>query len=288
MKKVLGFFFSLLIICNLSLLSYAAEKDVTLAFEDEEIPVVIKNEFDEEIQVQLDTNRKYTIGPSEKIVIGNRKPGKYTLTIYNKRGEFVDNITQNISKQSRWVLNNDTVANDGKIDSLSTGQKVAITAGAVGVATLGGALIHMALQNKDEVDSSYVPPEYIPQYVAPPQPAISNTLAQLPHPAVPATVSKAVSAFSDGGSLFKIVNSKYDQVTLIVEGADGNPIGSNWIIPKASIGQSPQPLLYDGQNVTIGTDQKVIAVTPEGYELQRYAFELAVDPADGGYVWIIK
>lgn len=286
MKKFSCLFLSFLIGVLSCISSLAQEKDVELAFEDEEIPVIIRNDFDKEIQVQLDTNRKYTIGPKEKIVIGNRKPGKYTLTIYNKRGEFVDNITQNLSKQNKWILNYDTVSNSGKITDLSAGQRAAITAGAVGAAALGGVLLHMALMSDDSaLQETYTPPLLVPPDVQAP---LQAPTALLPPSGVANTVQTAVNAFAPSGKAFKFLNAKYDQVTLIVEGTDGNPIGSNWVIDRGASTLQPQPLLFDSKKITINPDQKISVVIPGGYKLQRYAFELPVDPVDGSYVWLVK
>lgn len=247
------------------------EKKVEFAFEEDEIPVFVKNEFDEQIQVQLNTGRKYPIGSNEKITIGKRKPGKYTLTVYNKNGEFVDNITKNLTKDSKWILNKDTVANSGKITGLSTGQKVAIAAGSVGAAAIGAALINKALENKEE---------------SVPQNELSVQLPPVGSIATQETIRD--NAFAAGGSGLKFLNTKYDEVTLIVEGTDGSPIGSNWTIPKASVIENAKPLMYNGEKITINPNQKVYVVTPEGYQLQRYAFELTTDSNDGSYIWVIK
>ena len=82
---------------------------------EELIPVNVKNDFNEEIKVKLDTNREYPVGPDEWITLGKRKPGRYTLTIYNKKGDFVDNLTKNIDNKNKFVLNKDTISNSGKI-----------------------------------------------------------------------------------------------------------------------------------------------------------------------------
>src|SRR3989338_10049798 len=107
---------------------------------EELIPVNVKNDFDEEIKVKLDTNREYPVGPHEWITLGKRKPGRYTLTIYNKKGDFVDNLTRNIDNKNKFVLNKNTISNSNKIDNLSTVQKVGITAGAIGAAALTGII----------------------------------------------------------------------------------------------------------------------------------------------------
>lgn len=101
-------------------------------------------------------------------------------------------------------------------------------------------------------------------------------------------VADGANAFASGGSPIKFLNSKYDQVTLIVEGTDGKPIGSNWVIAKATGFQTAKPLMFNGQKITIDEGQKVRLVVPGGYELTRYAFELEKDPIDGSYSWLVK
>ena len=240
--------------------------------QEELVRINVRNEFDEQVQVQLDKGRKYDIGPKEKITLGERKPGKYTLTIYNKKGEFVDNLTRNIGKEDdksyKYNLNEKTVSNSDKITGLSTGQKVAITAGALGAAALGTALINMALQNNDGQvpQNDYIPPQEQVVYNPPP----------------------TDNAFAPGGKAFKFLNAKYPEVTLVVLGTDGNPIGNNWTIPKSNIFQKPQPLIFSGEKITINPDQKVKAILPNGAELQRHAFELDLDSLDGSYVWVLK
>lgn len=254
---------------------------------EELIPVNVKNEFDEEIRVKLDTNREYPVGPHEWITLGQRKPGRYTLTISNKKGEFVDNLTKNIDKVNKFVLNDKTVSNSGKITGLSTGQKVAITAGAIGAAALGTALVNKFVQGKQEqaAQDQYVPPPAlppvvqqvpqnvdIPQEVQPEQPAIDRN-----------------NAIASGGKAIKILNSNYSQVTLIVEGTDGRPVGNNWVIPKGTAFQKPEPLIFSGEKITINPNQKLKAVLPDGTELQRNGFELDTDTFDSSsYVWVIK
>lgn len=255
--------------------------------ETEELIVVqVRNDFDEEIKVKFDTNREYPIGPKESITLGKRKPGRYTLTIYNKKGDFVDNLTRSIDKRNKFLLNENTVSNSNKITGLSTGQKVAITAGAVGAAALGTALIHMALQQDNQAANEYVPPPP-PDYVPPQGEQVVQQIAPV-GPGVTAQVESVDNAFAPGGKAFKFLNAKYEKVTVIVEGADGNPIGNNWVIPKGSVLQKPQPLIFNSEKITINPDQKVIVVIPSGIELQRYPFELEQDPFDGGYVWVVK
>lgn len=243
------------------------------------IKITVKNEFDEEIKVKLDTNREYPIGKNETITIGTRKPGKYTLTVYNKKGDYVDNITQNVSNKNRFTLNKDTVSNAGRIDGLSTGQKVAIGAGAVGVAALGAALIGKAIMSGDDAQVAAAPQA---QVIPPPAQPTQQVVAQAPSAVDPN------NAFAVGGKPIKVLNTAYDKVTFIVEGVDGNPIGSNWDIPKVSALKSPSPLIYSGQNVLINQNQKIKAILPTGAELQRNAFELEKDPFDGAYVWVVK
>ena len=238
---------------------------------EELIPVNVKNEFDEEIKVKLDTNREYPVGPHEWITLGKRKPGRYTLTIYNKKGDFVDNLTKNIDNKNKFVLSDNTVSNSGRITGLSTGQKVAITAGAIGAATIGGVILNMLLNMEDSQAS---PP--------------AQQVVQPEQVEAPATQIETVNAFAPGGKPLKFLNAGYEKITLIVEGTDGNPIGNNWVIPKSTTFQKPQPLIYNGEKVTINSDQKVKAVLPNGAELQRNGFELDNDILDGSYVWVIK
>src|SRR3989338_637320 len=241
---------------------------------NELIPVNVKNEFDDEIRVKLDTNREYPVGPHEWITLGKRKPGRYTLTIYNKHGDFVDNLTRNIDNKNKFVLNKNTISNSNKIDNLSTGQKVGITAGAIGAAALTGIIANKLLKGdeQEEQQQAYVPPvvQGNTQGVA------VETYSQ----------AKVINAFAIGGKPFKILNAAYPKITVIVEGTDGKPIGDNWVIPKAALIDKPQPLVYDGQNITIDSKQKVQIILPDGTELQRIAFEL--DAGVDGYVWIVK
>ena len=252
------------------------------------IRVNVKNEFNEQIQVQFDGGRKVPVGPNEKITLGERKPGKYTLAIYNNKGDFVDNLTRkidntNIKEHYKFVLNDQTVSNSNKIMGLSTGQKVAITAGALGVAGLGAALINKALQNDQAEQEQYIPPpvQQIPQQVVQNLPSAAQPINE-PAPS-------GDNAFAPGGKAFKFLNTKYPNVTLVVEGTDGNPIGNNWVIPKGQALQKAQPLIYSGEKVTINPDQKIKVVLPNSLELQRYAFELETDLLDSGsYVWVLK
>ena len=256
-------------------------KDISWSSDEEEelIPVIVRNEFDEDIKIKFDTNREYPIGPHEGITLGKRKPGRYTLTVYTKKGEFVDNVTRTINKNNKFVLNKNTVVNANKITNLTAGQKVAITAGAIGAAAVGAALVNKALQGTESQQASdYVPPPYIPPVV--PQNQVAQEIA-------PVGVTEN-NAFNLSGNSFKFLNSKYEQVTLVVEGTDGNPIGNNWIIPKATAIQKLQPLIFNDKKITIGPDQIVKAVLSDGKELQRYAFELEKDLVDGSYVWVIK
>lgn len=258
----------------------AAVKPTPVVDSEGLIMITVKNEFDEEIKVKLDTNREYPIGKNETISLGTRKPGKYTLTVYNKKGEYVDNLTQNISNRNRFILNKDTVSNSGKIDEgLSTGQKVAIGAGAVGVAALGAALIGKAIMSGEDQSANQA--QYIP-------PAQQQVAPQQQLAAQPAPQANPNNAFASGGKSIKVLNTAYDKVTFIVEGVDGNPIGSNWDIPKASSLKNPVPLVFSGQNILINQNQKVKAVLPTGIELVRNAFELDKDPFDGAYVWVVK
>ncbi len=251
---------------------------------EELIPVNVKNDFNEEIKVKLDTNREYPVGPNEWITLGKRKPGRYTLTIYNKKGEFVDNLTKNIDNKNKFLLNENTVSNSGRITGLSTGQKVAITAGAIGAAAVGGALINKLL-NKDESQTQ----KQVAENVVAVPPAQESQAETITAPGQPTeTQAEVINAFAPGGKPIKFLNSGYDKVTLIVEGSDGNPIGNNWVIPKATAFQKPQPLIYNGEKVTINPDQKVKAVLPNGSEVQRNGFELDNDVLDGSYVWVIK
>lgn len=264
------------------------EKKVEFAFEEDEIPIFVRNEFDKEIQVQLDTGRKYPLGPKEKITLGKKKPGKYTLTIYNEKGEFVDNITKDISKSSKWILSNETVSNSDRITGLTTGQKVAIGAGIVGAAALGTALLNKANQDGQDTQAQapLLPPPQ-PQVVLPP-PSVGEVVAQATQTgAAESITATGANAFSPGGRVFKFLNTKYDEVTVIVEGSDGSPIGSNWVIGRGASLDQAKPLLFNGQKITINPTQKISVLTPEGYDLQRYAFELQVD-SDGSYVWIVK
>ena len=241
---------------------------------EELIQVLVKNEFDEEIKIKFDTNREYPIASYESITLGQRKPGKYTLTIYNKNGEFIDNLTQNIDNKNKFVLNKDTVSNSNKIIGLTTGQKVAIGAGTLGAAVLGGVLINKALQENDQPGQ---------------QEEITQAL-QIPPVAQPAIIPEGQvvqnNAFVAGGMSIKFLNTKYPQLTLIVEGIDGQPIGNNWVIPLAPPDHKPQPLVLNGEKITINPEQKIKVILPEGFELQRYGFELDVD--SGGYVWILR
>ena len=264
-----------------------APPKVTWSGEDEIelIPVNVRNEFDEEIKVKFDTNREYPIGPNEGISLGKRKPGRYTLTIYNKKGEFIDNVTRRIDKNNKFVLNKNTVQNADKITGLSTGQKVAITAGAIGAAAIGTALINKALQeNKNQAaQEQYIPPPVIQE---PAQVAVKAPVGAGFKPDPTETVDLN-NAFAKGGKFFKIINTAYDQLTVIVEGADGNPIGNNWVIPKVQATQKPQPLIFNGEKITINSNQKVTVVLPNGFELVRYAFELDTD-VDGSFIWNVN
>lgn len=245
--------------------------------EEELISVRVSNEFDKEIRVMIGKGRTVTVPPNEVAIIGNRKPGKYTFTIYNDDGDIVDTVTKNI-KQNKFGndkfafrVNADTISNESKIEGLSTGKKVAIGAGAVGAVALLGKALSMG-------DAPAVPQVAEPTFVD----TIANSI---PQAAVPAATS---NAFNPTGRAFKFLNAKYDEVTLIVEGTDGLPIGSNWTITKAGGFQQAQPLLFSGQKVTLGDKQKVTLRLRDGLEVSRYAFELDVDPVDGSFVWVVK
>ena len=277
---------------------------------EELIQVSVKNEFDEEVKVKFDTNREYPIGPHESIVLGQRKPGKYTLTIYNKKGEFVDNLTRNIDNRNKFILNKNIVSNSDKITGLTTGQKVAIGAGALGAAALGGALINKALQENNQVGEGFKPAPALQNPLFPPstqQQEIIPEQNQLPvevglvregfkpSPITPTQDQNQPiepipqnNAFVANGMSIKILNTKYPQVTLIVEGADGNPIGDNWVIPLAAADRKPQPLVFNSEKITINPNQKIKITLQEGFQLQRYGFELEVDPVDDSYVWVFS
>ena len=224
--------------------------DISFGAEDSRTPeelvqVFVKNDFDEEIKVKLDTNREYPIGPHESITLGQRKPGKYTLTVYNKKGEFVDNLTRSIDYKNKFVLNKDTVSDSDKITGLTTGQKVAITAGALGAAGVGSLLINKALQ-----ESSQPQQEAVQE-----QNQIPAPLPQLPPPVQQAIIPEQQiiqsNAFAENGMSIKFLNTKYSQLTIIVEGIDGQPIGNNWVIPLAPPAQKPQPLVLSGEKIAI-------------------------------------
>jgi len=261
--------------------------DISFGAEDSRTPeelvqVFVKNDFDEEIKVKLDTNREYPIGPHESITLGQRKPGKYTLTVYNKKGEFVDNLTRSIDYKNKFVLNKDTVSDSDKITGLTTGQKVAITAGALGAAGVGSLLINKALQ-----ESSQPQQEAVQE-----QNQIPASLPQLPPPVQQAIIPEQQiiqsNAFAENGMSIKFLNTKYSQLTIIVEGIDGQPIGNNWVIPLAPPAQKPQPLVLSGEKIAINPEQKIKVILPNNFELQRLGFELDVDPMDNSYVWVLK
>ena len=288
MKKLASILFTSLIISSL-LPSFSQTIQPTPAITS--IRINVQNEFDDQIEVQLDKGRKYPVGPKEKITLGVRPPGKYTLTIYNKKGEFVDNLTRNIGKDNKasykYDLNDKTVSNSDKITSLSTGQKVAITAGAIGAAALGTALINKALQGGEEqAVPSYIPPP--PQFPQD-QIVIPEQVANVP--LLPDAVKEPTgdNAFAPGGKIFKFLNTAHSKVTLVVEGTNGSPIGNDWVIPKAASGDKPQPLVFNSEKITLNPNQRIKAVLPNGLEIQRYAFELDSDPYDANsYVWVIK
>lgn len=252
---------------------------------EELIQVTVKNEFDEEIRVKFDTNREYPIGPHEYISLGQRKPGKYTLTIYNKNGDFVDNLTRNIDNRNKFVLNKEIVSNSDKITGLSTGQKVAIGAGALGAATLGAVLLNMALEgNQQGEEAQYIPPP-LPSQPLPDQ----NQIVQQPQPAAaPEQPVLQNNAVIPGGMSVRFLNTRYSEVTVIVEGIDKNPIGNGWLIMLAQPEQKPQPLMYNSEKISIGAERKIKIVLPSGLEIQRYGFELDVDSVDNSYVWVLK
>ncbi len=269
--------------------------DVSFGAEDsaqeELIQVSVRNEFDEEIKVKFDTNREYPIAPHESISLGQRKSGKYTLTVYSKTGEFVDNLTKDIDLKNKFILNKDTVSNADKITGLTTGQKVAITAGALGAAAVGGVLINKALQNNQE---QIAPP--VQQQELSGQNQLPLQVQQLPvgeglKPAPTQDQNQPIvqnNQFAPDGMAVKFLNMKYPQVTVIVEGTDGQPIGNNWVISLALPERKPQPFVFNGEKITINPEQKIKAVLQNGLELQRYGFELDVDPVDNFYVWVLK
>lgn len=262
--------------------------DISFGSEDSRTPeelvqIFVKNDFDEEIKVKFDTNREYPIGPHESITLGQRKSGKYTLTIYNKKGEFVDNLTRSIDHKNKFVLNKDTVSNSNKIIGLTTGQKVAITAGALGAAGVGSLLINKALQEGSQSQQEAVQEQ--------------NQIPAAPLPQLPPPVQQAIipeqqiiqsNAFAESGMSIKFLNTKYPQLTIIVEGIDGQPIGNNWVIPLAPLDQKPQPLVLSGEKIAINPEQKIKVILPNDFELQRFGFELDVDPIDNSYVWVLK
>lgn len=314
MNKAINFLIVLMIILNNYFIVYAKEEslnknksgqkqfnkiekkkpvvpDISFGSEDSRAPeelvqVFVKNDFDEEIKVKFDTNREYPIGPHESITLGQRKPGKYTLTIYNKKGEFVDNLTRSIDYKNKFVLNKDTVSNSNKITGLTTGQKVAITAGALGAAGVGSLLINKALQESSQ-----------PQQEAVEAVQEQNQIPAAPLPQLPPLVQQAIipeqqiiqsNAFAESGMSIKFLNTKYSQLTIIVEGIDGQSIGNNWVIPLAPLAQKPQPLVLSGEKIAINPEQKIKVILPNNFELQRFGFELDIDPTDNSYVWILK
>ena len=277
--------------------------DVSFGAEDsaqeELIQVSVRNEFDEEIKVKFDTNREYPIAPHESISLGQRKSGKYTLTVYSKTGEFVDNLTKDIDLKNKFILNKETVSNSDKITGLTTGQKVAITAGALGAAAVGGVLINKALQNNQEQTAPPAQQQELPGQNQLPlqvqQLPIGEGLSATGGPAlgrkpIPQPEQPIVqnNQFAPDGMAVKFLNMKYPQVTVIVEGTDGQPIGNNWVISLALPERKPQPFVFNGEKITINPEQKIKAVLQNGLELQRYGFELDVDPVDNFYVWVLK
>ena len=223
--------------------------------EVELVPVSVKNEFIEEVKVKLDTDREYTIGPNESLIIGKRTPGKYTLTVYNKNGEFVDNPTKNISKLDKFVLSKDTISNSGKITGITISEKVAVA---------------------NEV-TNLVPSQSqtIPQ-VAPQQSPIVQ-----PTPSVTTTPAEA-------GKSLKFLNTRFSQLKLIVEGVDGKLLENNWIFSKTNVSDKPLPLILNGEKVLITPNHRIVLQTSNGLILQRYGFELDIDPADENYIWVVK
>ncbi len=239
---------------------------------DGTIMISVKNEFDKEIKVKFDTNREYPIRANEWISLGDRKPGKYTLTVYTKDGDFVDNLSLDVTKRNKFTLNEDTVSSSNKITGLSTGKKVAITAGAIGATAIGAAILGKALMSAESIQQApYVSHGQVQQQAVQPTPTVDPS-----------------NAFASSGKPVKVLNTAYDNVTFIVEGVNGNPIGNNWIIPKKTIFTKPQALVYNGQNILIGSKQKVKVLLPDGNELIRGAFELEKDSFDGAYIWIVK
>ncbi|MBI3590489.1 MAG: hypothetical protein HY094_03805 [Candidatus Melainabacteria bacterium] len=86
----------------------------------------------------------------------------------------------------------------------------------------------------------------------------------------------------------KFLNAKYLNVTVVIEGPDGKPIGNNWSISRNQISQKPQPLIYNGERILLSPERKIKIFTSTGFELQRYGFELDVDPEDSSYIWVLK
>lgn len=88
--------------------------------------------------------------------------------------------------------------------------------------------------------------------------------------------------------VFKFLNARYGQIKLTIEDPDGKKVGDVWILPVSLPTQKPQPLIYSGEIISLTPEHKIKIVTQKGFQLQRYAFELDVDPADNSYVWILK
>ena len=246
------------------------------------ILVKVKNDFDKPIKVRIGEGRITYVEPGKVAALGNVKPGKHTFTIFNEKEEIVDTVTRNVGPNSKGEdkfflnINKDIISNEDMIDGgLSTGAKVAIGAGAIGAA----ALVASAIKNKNESNSLPPTGNVVP-------PSVGNTIAVQP---TPVSVPVGNNAFASGGLPVKFLNAKYDQVTLIIEGTDGMNIGANWLIVKdKSILASSKHVLYNGQKVTIGPNQKVSVQIPGNFTITRYGFELDKDPLDGSYVWVLK
>ena len=86
----------------------------------------------------------------------------------------------------------------------------------------------------------------------------------------------------------KFLNARYLNVIVVIEGPDGKPVGNNWTISRNQLSQKPQPLIFNGERVSLSSERKIKVFTSTGFELQRYGFELDVDPEDSSYVWILK
>lgn len=253
------------------------------------VSIKINNRFEKDIKVMIGKGRIVTIPAREAAIVGNRPPGKHTFVIYNDDEEIIDTITKNVKDESggknkfTFQLNDHNVDDHEKIDGgLSTGKKVAIGVGAAGAAALVGSALLM--NRGDEVPD--LPDEAFDSYV-PPQQVVVQEQVTANAPNLPSAPS-INNAFAPGGKPIKFLNSKYETVTLIIEGTDGKPVGSNWVIGKGSYFDQPKHVLFNGQKVTVGDEQQISVITPDGKELSRHAFELSLDASDGSYVWALK